>query len=1047
MSSVNRSIITVLFLIFVLCGVSTADEILYARYPTLSPDNATIAFTYQGDIWTVPTTGGMATRLTVHEAEDIQPQFSPDGRWIVFSSRRFGNYDVYVMLATGGKAEQLTFHSSSDIASGWFPGSDSLLFTSTRNGRRDIYKVSIDGGMPTKMAGTSQEHLYNGRIIDDGRSLLYNSGSGLSRWWRRDLRSSRNADIFIQDRLADGFQSRRLTNWIGHDVWPILNPIREELYFVSCRGDWAQLYRIPSSGGDPEPLTEFVDDGVQWLGSNPGGTMLVFEQGFHLWIMDPEDAQPRQLAIFINSGERENLVDYKNLGSNVEWFQLSPDDKKIAAVIHGEIYLLPAEEPEAPVRLTRTSARERFVHWGSDSRTLYYASDRNGDYDIFSFDAVTGEEVQLTDDPADETKPLCSPDGKYLIYYRGLDKIIRHEISSERAEVWVSGPFLDFGVEPTQEYSWSLDSKWLAFSMGGPTFEIDIYLTNLDGEVFNVSQYVAWCYRPRFSHDGKQVYYSNSNRWGKGTFKTELVQKPVGFFETAIDSLFLDSSSVQKEVDSDDEKQVVPEPVILDTARIVQRRSQLFGVDVSTEYPVLTADGKKYLFVASILGEPEIWVVNTEDDPDLTQLTHSGKAKSQLALTSDSKSVIYLEGGKIKRCSIEKGKAESLDFSVQLEVDRLQNNRQKFRESWQMLNSYFYDSTYHGTDWSAVHDKYRPVVEHIRTSEEFRNLEMELMGELRASHLYIYSNDSGPATSVATGYLGVEFDQSIIEREGHFRVAHVYRDSPADRAGIMVGQYLKSIDTTQLGKSVNLSTLLAGTIGSRVSVTVADKADGKGAVMTIKPVSGGRMYDLRYEDWVESNRQVVDSLSGGRLAYLHIRSMNKTSMKRFEEELVSLAESKQGAIVDVRFNGGGWTAVHILGELMKSPYIMRTFRGQPATSENKMRSKAFEKPMTLLINNSSGSNAEIFAEGFRRLKLGKIIGTPTSGAVIGTSSYYLIDGTRIKRPSWGAFTADMEDTDLQGRQPDILVENLPDDYISGRDRQLARAVEELITEL
>jgi tricorn protease len=295
--------------------------------------------------------------------------------------------------------------------------------------------------------------------------------------------------------------------------------------------------------------------------------------------------------------------------------------------------------------------------------------------------------------------------------------------------------------------------------------------------------------------------------------------------------------------------------------------------------------------------------------------------------------------------------------------------------------------------------------------------------------------------------LGVYFDQEEIDREGRFRVVTVLSDSPADLVGIGEGDYLLAVDGVQLSSDVNYDSLLAGKIGRRVSLEVADRPGADSRPIEIKPVSSGVIENLWYEDWVRERRRMVDSLSGGRLAYLHIRAMNSAALERFKQELVAIAEPKDGLIVDVRNNGGGNIAVHLLGMLARTPYILRSFRDFPVTSENKLRSHAFERPQALLINNYSGSNSEIFTAGFRKLNLGPIIGEPTGGGVIGTASYYLIDGTRVRRPSWGAYTTEMEDTDLVPRQPDIFVENTPDDFINGRDPQLVRAVEELLLRL
>lgn len=1040
-------IFVLVLLTFAPAGNLLAEEVLYARFPALSPDGRTVAFSYHGDIWTVSSSGGVANRLTAHEADDMIPHFSPDGRQILFSSRRHNNYDIFVMPVDGGKPKQLTFNSAFDVGSGWFPAGDSVLFTSRREGWRDIFKVSTNGGMPIKLTGYPKEQEYNGRLSPDGRYLLYNTGSGASRWWRRDLRASRNAEIFLQDRSKDEFTSLRLTEYANHDVWPVLNSEKGEVYFVSCRGDWAQIFKVPISGGNPVQLTEFTDDGVQWLNSNPQGTILVFEQNFRIWLLDPSNGVPQKVPITIRADERANLIEKKTFDGNVEWYSLSPDEKKIAVVIHGEVFVLPAEDPEEGIRITRTSARERFVVWGSDSKTVYFASDRTGNYDIFSADVMAGVETNLTNSDENEAKPVISPDGKYLAYYRGLDKIIRYDLENKTESVWIEGTFFDLGVEPTMEYCWSHDSKWLVFTMAGPTYETDIFVANLDGTKHNISKFAEWNYRPRFSSDGKQVYFTSTINESYDTYKIDLVRKPVEFFESSFDSLFVEEEEEKKDDDSEEEESEEIEDVVIDFERIEKRRSKAYPLASSSSYPVLTPDGEKYIFVASLMGKPELWSVNADGDADLKQLTHSGKSKSYLTATSDSKSVFFLEGGKVRKCGVDGSDAKTLSFKARMEIDHLSNNRQKFNEAWAMLDAYFYDPEFHGTDWEATRRKYEPAVDHVRTDRDFRNLLLELMGELRASHLNVYSNEPGPNKNIVTARTGILIDYHSLDLDGVFRISHVVPESPAAVAGIKPGEYIRSIAGVPLSRETNINRLLAGTEGLRLVMTTSDRPGGKGEAINLKPISTSKIRDLEYKDWVEGRRHVVDSLSGGKLAYIHIPRMSRGRLEIFKQELVSIAEPKDGLIIDVRDNGGGNIAVHLLGILVKTPYFLRNFRGSPTTSENKMRSKALEKPMALLINNYSASNSEIFAEGFRKLKLGKIIGEPTSGAVIGTSSYTLIDGSRIRRPSWGAYTAEMEDIELKSRQPDILVENLLDDFMNGRDPQLVRAVEELMSEL
>ncbi|MFH2056060.1 MAG: S41 family peptidase [bacterium] len=1034
--------LTILSLSLLLCVTAVAEPISYARYPALSPDNQTIAFTYRGDIWSVPASGGQATRLTIHEAEDIRPQYSPDGKWLMFSSRRHNNYDVFIMPAAGGPARQLTFNTEYDVGTGWFPNSDSVLFTSYRDGRGDIFKVAITGGAPIKLTDYNEEREYDGKLSPDGRWLIYNDGSGPYRWWRRDLRTAGNSDIWLLDRQAAEFTSQRITDWPNHDLWPILDFESGTIYFVSCRGEWAQVLKV-SHGGEPAPLTDFSGDGVQWLNSNPQGNVLVFEQNFQIWLLDPATGELRSVPIEISSDEAFNRVEVKNLEGEVEWFSLSPDEKKIAAVAHGEIYILPAEEPEIGRQVTFTGARELYPVWGHDSQTLYYSSDRNGNYDIFSLDVVSGEERQLTAIELNEAKPLVSPDGKYLVYYRGLEQVIRRDLASGAETVWMKGNFFDLGVETAYQYDWSPDSRWLALILAGPTYETDVFVTSLAGDIHNITQFAGWNYRPKFAADGKSIYFTSWFDETDNTYQVALQPEPIEFPEAKIDSLFLAEDKTEKAEDKGD----TVAPVLIDFDNITARRKPAFNLSTSSEWPVLLPDAEKFVFVSSLLGKPEIWSVNVEADPELTQLTQSGKAKSFLRATNDGKQVYFLEGGDIKCLELDSKKVQTLKFAPTLEVDLVANNRQRFNEAWRMLNDYFYDQTFRGVDWAAARAKYEPLLDEIRTEPEFDNLMNELMGELKGSHLDIYPRESGPDANLRTGRTGFYVDYKRLDRQGDYQVADVLSDSPAALAGIKAGDFIIAVNDVPLSRKIDIDSLLAGTIGHRVRLTVAGSPEGKPHQVDLKPVPTSALDLLWYEDWERDRRELVDSLSGGRLAYLHIRAMNQPALDRFQRELVGIAEPKDGLIIDVRNNGGGSIAVHLLGMLERTPYILRNFRHFPTTSENKMRSKAFEKPLALLINNYSGSNSEIFTEGFRKLKLGPIIGEPTAGAVIGTGAYSLIDGTRVRRPSWGAYTIEMEDTDLLPRQPDIFVENTPDDYINGRDPQLVRAVQKLLKDL
>ncbi len=1039
--------ITLVFAAALMPGRVTAGEILYARYPALSPEGRTIAFTYRGDIWSVPASGGEAVRLTVHEAEDIQPHYSPDGKWLMFSSRRFDNYDVFIMPAGGGEARQLTVNTADDYGTGWFPHSDSVVFYSERDSRSDIFKVAVGGGTAIKLTGDYFEREYDGKISPDGRYMIFNNGSGISRWWRRDLRTAENSDIFLQDRSNKQFSSIRLTNHPTHEIWPVLNQARSEVYYVANYDDsWAQIYKIPMNGGEPAALTSFKDDGVQWLNATPDGSKLVFEQGFKVWMLDPASGKSSEVRISTDTDERQNIAMRKLLDGPIQWYDVSPDNKKIAVVMQGEVFVIPAEDAVEARRISATPAREHHVVWGADSKTLFYCSDRDGDYAIYSADATTGSEKRLTKSSEAEMKPLPSPDGKYLAFFRGLDKIVRYEIATGQETVWIKGGFHDYAIEEVTEFDWSSDSKWLVYSMIGPTYESDIWLASLDGQQKNISRFAGYNYRPKFSADGKMVYFTGTLYDRTETFKIDLAEKPFEFFESSLDSLFMGKAE-KDTVKAKGDKEKKKSELTIDFNAIEKRRKRAFRLSGDNHWPVLTPDEKRFFFVASLLGKSEIWSVVAEDESELKQLTSSGKAKSQLEISADGKKLYFLDDGKLKSLTVSDGKSESIAFKAATDFDALANYRQKFFEGWRMLKNYFYDPTFRGIDWQATRDKYEPVLPSIRTDEEFRNLMTELMGELRGSHMDYVLVESKPAETIVSAGIGIDFDFDAIDKGEGFRAQYVLPLSPAALAGVKTGQYVIAINKTKLSRESDFDELLAGQVGKRTLLSVAESPSGAARELEVKPVAQSAIDALRYQDWVEQRRRMVDSLSNGRIAYLHIRAMNQPSLDLFKEQLVSIAEAKEAMIVDVRENGGGSTAVHILGMLDRIPWLMRSFRNFATVSENKYRSKAFERPLACLINGYSGSNAEIFAEGFRIHQLGPIIGTPTGGAVIGTAEYYLIDGSRIRRPSWGAYTLDKEDIDLKPRQPDVFVENLPDDVQMGRDAQLRQAVIELMKKL
>ena len=1051
--------IGLIIIILLTATLLNAQSLPYLRYPALSPDGQTVCFSCKGDLWLVPVIGGEARRLTVHPAEDVQPQFSPDGKYIAFSSDRYDNYDVYIIPVEGGEPQRITYYSGRDMVTGWTPEGDSIIFHSLREFRYDIFKVSIQGETPLDLTGGDFSDEYYGKISTDASKLIFNDGSGRYRWWKAGFKGNTNSDIWIIDRTQDTLALTQIVSEDGHDLWPIYSARDNAVYFVRNRDNEENIWKVELSTGVQSQVTNFSGDGVQWLNSDPQMEKLVFEQGLALWYLDPAQGEPRKIEVVLKSDDKTNFVKPFTYSSNISEYTLSPDGKLAVLDIRGELFLIPSDDPELARRLTFTSAREKHPIFGSDSRTVYYISDRSGNYDVYSYNLTTNTETQITDTPENETKPLTSPDGKKLVFYRGLNKIILYDLENNKESSMVEGMFTDLAVEPYLEYDFSPDSRYLTFTMNVPTYETNIFVTDFKSEPVNVSQFIDYNFRPRFSGDNKYIYFSSWHRQDDITrvHKIELKPKPFEFSEDKLDSLLIadDKSDKDKNKDKDgkdddgdkDKKQELTE---IDFTDIHKRISQAVDLTTNISTPCFTPDGKKILFIANLLGKSQVWSINTDpDDPDLTQLTTSGGGKDYLAVSADSKLAYFLEGGKLMKLDISAKKPENLKFTAEMEIDLKKENYQKFNETWWMFDQYYYDPKHHGVNWNAIRDKYYPLIGELETEEEFRNVISEMMGEIESSHIYIYPHSSGVNNQIESPFYGFLLDHQELTRNGNYRIAKIFPNTPAAQAQppLQVGDYIIAVNGEKLSATGNLYKLTAGLIGHKTIFSIAGEPSGKTSDVAVKGINYGEYMKSVYDNWVETRRAMVDSLSGGRLAYLHIQAMNEVSLQKFKMEIMNEMEGKDGAVIDVRHNGGGNIAVHLLGILIKEPYIYRTFADYPQTSENQYRSKALEKPSILLINNGSGSNSEIFAEGFRKLGLGKIVGTRTSGGVIGTASYNLIDGTRIRRPSWGCYSTDQENLELIPRYPDITVELNLKDEIEGRDPQLERAVRELLKEL
>ena len=1056
----------------VLAATATAP---FARFPAISPDGATVAFSFQGDIWAVPTQGGAARRLTVHEAYEAWPRFSPDGSRIAFVSDRFGNDDIWVMDARHGTPRRLTYHSADDLLGGWTP--DGRLLFETRRAwvqverEREIWAVSVDGGTPDRLLDAVG---YTPVMSPDGRFIVFAHGSNGE--FRKGYRGAAAKNLWLYD-TRDG-SYRQLTDFDGNDMRPAFSGPRT-LYFISERDGTYNLYRttLGEDGapvGEPVQLTRFVDDGVRTFDVNAAGTV-VLERQTDLYVM-PAGGAPRRLSIEVPLDERFDPVERRSFTDSAAEFAVSPDGRYVAFVVRGEIFLMRNDpNKNRTVRLTRHPYRDRDVAW-ADEHTLLFASDRDGQYELYLlrsadpdepdlFFSLRHEAVRLTDTPAEEREPVVSPDGGKVAFRRGRGQLVVARLQD--GALGDEQVLLDGWATP-EGVAWSPDARWLAYALDDLEFNTEIYIRAADGsgEPVNVTQHPKADTSPVWSGDGSKLGFLSLRNNGDADVWFVWLRR-ADWEKTRADwelqeELPADGGDGGAGKQADGGGKTAPAPVQIDFERIYDRLVQVTSLPGNESDLAISPDGKTFYFVTnrplrqSYEADQDLYSIRW-DGTEMKALTRGGQAPTAVRLGPEGKRLYLLQRrGRLARVGTADGKLENLPFSARMQIDYRAEARQVFDEAWRVLDAGFYDPNFHGHDWRALGNKYRAWALRASTRRDFRDVFNMMLGELNASHLGMSVPDRAETQSEQTGLLGVEVDPVP---EG-VRVQRVIPDSPAARSDsrLQPDEVIVAVDGEVVAAADNFFALLADRADQRVVLRVRDSGGAEREVV-IRPAASLRRQ--LYEEWVRDRRELTERYSGGRLGYIHVQGMNWPSFERFERELVASGQDKEGLVVDVRFNGGGWTTDYLMAVLTVRQHSYTIPRGAAADLARdheefrdfypfgeRLPLAAWTKPAAALCNANSFSNAEIFAHAFKTLGRGPLVGEPTFGAVISTGGAGLIDGSFVRLPFRGWFVRATDRNMENGPAvPDVIVPARPDDRAGGEDEQLRAAVRALLAQI
>ena len=1043
--------------------------------PSISPDSSEIAFISGGDIWTVPASGGEARLLVSHQATESRPMYSPDGKRMAFVSNRTGGGDIYLLTFQSGELKRLTFDDAGDQLDGWSRDGKWLYFSSVSRdiaGMNDIFRVSADGGTPMQVSADLFSNEYWAAPSPDGSAVAFTArGITSAQWWRKGRSHLDECQLWLMREGSTQGSPRSyepLTEGGAKDMWPMWNAEGSSLFFVSDRSGAQNIWTRPLKG-QARQITKFQDGRVLWPTISGDGRTIAFERNFGIWKLDTSSGQTSEVNITRRGTPVTPGVEHLRLTDQIQELALSPDGKKVAFVVHGEVFAASSKDGGDAARVTNSPADESQIAWAPDSQRLVYISNRDGSPHIFSYDFTTSAELQLTRDSLGDAMPVFSPDAKMIAFQRDAKELRVMEIDSKQERVLATGYFDRPPLTSDRPFVWSPDNKWIAFaSVSGKSFTNVSVVSAAGGEskpisfianVFNNA--VSW------SPDGTYILFDTSQRTENGQIaRVDLLPRTPKFREDQFRDLFKEESprivSPPGETPARDARPAAPadapearkkasKPVEIVFDDIRKRLSLLpVGVDVNSH--TLSADGKSLLMTASAEGQINLYIYSLDElsrEPAVArQLTSTPGFKSRAQFSPDGKEVFYLEQGRIGVVGVDTRTPRPLAVTAEMDVDFAREKREVFHQAWSYLRDSFYDPTYHGVDWQAVRASYEPRINGARTPDEMRRVLGLMIGELNASHTGVSSPPGGAQAS--TGRLGLRFDRPEYENSGRLRVTEVIPLSPAAiTRDIKAGDYLLAVDQTPLDARTNLDELLSYKIGKRVALTVASSGEGANRrEVVVRPVNLATEKRLLYRKWVEEKREYVEKVSGGKLGYVHMADMGMGSLVQLYLDLDVANHGREGVVVDVRNNNGGFVNAYALDVLTRRGYMTMTRRGfPPAPARTVLGQRALERPTVLVTNQHSLSDAEDFTEGYRSLKLGKVVGEPTSGWIIYTTNVTLIDGTGLRLPFIKITSNDGKVMELNPRPVDVTVVRPIGESYTGKDSQLDAAVRELLKQI
>lgn len=1064
-----------LFLI-ALCfiGLQVAAQPLWMRYNVISPQGDKIAFCYKGDVYVVPTGGGKALQLTTSSSYETQPIWSPDGKTIAFASDRNGNYDIYTVPVEGGVAQRLTTNSAYETPLAFSPDGKEIYFSAQiqkpaeniqfpAGWITELYKISVKGGRPEQVVAVPVCSL---SFDKDGKSFLYYDRKGSENIWRKHHVSSVARDVVYYD-AKKGTHTILTTN-VGEDRDPRYLPGYQEVVFLSERnGGSFNVYKAPIDNLEKvEAVTRYKTHPVRFLSVANNGVICYGYMG-EIYAHHVGEKPKKVHVEIVNDQPTEQIEkkDFKGVGD----FDLSRDGKLVAFTSRGEVFVTGTDEYATTKQITHTPQPERSPSFSKDGRTMVYASERDGYWNLyqatierkedfnFAYATLIDEKPLFPNDGIERSNPDYSPDGKEIAFIENRNILKVYNIDSKEVRQITDGT-QHYG---SIGYEWSPDGKWFAVTlithMRDPYSDVAIVSANGDQIMYNITESAYFDDDPQWVLDGNAIIY-NSDRYGmrshaswgsqRDAFIAFLNQDAYDKFRLSKEEYALlketekgkkdDKKDEAKKDEKKDEKPAETKTIEVDLNHLQDRIIRLTPMSSNLSGMALSKDGDKFYFMTSFEKGYDLWELDVREK-SMKILKKMGQGGAQLRMQGDN--IFLLSGGNLQKVD-KSGKSTSIKYDATMELDHAAEREYMFNHVFLQTEKRFFMKDHHGVDLEMMKDAYRPFLSHINNNYDFSEMLSEILGELNVSHTgsgYRSSSRGGDATAE----FGVLLDLNY--KGDGLKIAEVVEGGPFDKgkSKIKAGCVIEKIDGVEIKKGMDYYPLLNNKAGKTVLVTVSE---GKNSWdETVKPISHSAMNELLYNRWIKHNEATVKKLSKGKLGYVHIRSMGDASYRDVYSQILGKYNLCDGVVIDTRFNGGGRLHEDIEILFSGEKYLEQVINDSVACV---MPSRRYNKPSVMIIGEANYSNAHGTPWVYKYKKMGSLIGMPVPGTMSSVTWETLQDpslyfglpvvGYRTEQGNW------LENTQLE---PDVKVRNTPEKMASGVDEQLEAAVKELQKEV